>query len=72
MKTLELTFLTGGGKTARLVIDHPKEPVDSSQVKTAMENIIATGVLLDSEGNSYTGIKGARLVDRTVTELSFE
>ncbi|MFS0643398.1 DUF2922 domain-containing protein [Siminovitchia sp. 179-K 8D1 HS] len=72
MKTLELSFLTGGGKTATIVIDQPKEPVDPSQVKTAMENIIGAGVFLDSGGNSYTAMKSARLVDRTVTEISLD
>jgi hypothetical protein len=69
MKTLELSFLTGGGKTARLVIEDPLEPVDPAQVKSAMESIIGADVFVDGEGHAYTGVKGARLVDRTVTEL---
>lgn len=69
MKVLELIFLTGEGKTTRMSIDNPIEPVDLEQVKTAMGVIIASDTFIDQEGNGYEEIKGARLVERTITEF---
>ena len=40
MKTLELIFLTSEGKTVRLSLDAPKEPIDSEEVKDAMQSIV--------------------------------
>ncbi|MBS4176942.1 DUF2922 domain-containing protein [Lederbergia citrea] len=67
MKSLELIFLTGEGKTTRIAIDNPTEPVDAEQVKTAMEDIIASAAFLDSDGNPYVTSKGARLLERNIT-----
>lgn len=72
MKTLELHFITSGGKTARLAIEHPQEPVNPEEVKNAMQSIIDAGVFIDNEGNTYEEIKTARLIDRTVTEYSLD
>ncbi|WP_144463205.1 DUF2922 domain-containing protein [Siminovitchia fortis] len=70
MKTLELHFVTSGGKTARISVEQPQEPVNPEEVKDAMQSIIDAGVFIDSEGNTYEEIKAARLVERTVTEYS--
>ncbi|RWR11670.1 DUF2922 domain-containing protein [Siminovitchia fortis] len=70
MKTLELHFVTSAGKTARLTVEQPQEPVNPEEVKEAMQSIIDAGVFIDSEGNTYEEIKAARLVERTVTEYS--
>jgi hypothetical protein len=67
MKILELSFLTEEGKTARISIDNPEEPVDTEQVKLAMEEIIEAGVFIDSEGNPYAAAKEAKLIERNVT-----
>ncbi|WP_338452562.1 DUF2922 domain-containing protein [Niallia oryzisoli] len=40
VKTLELHFTTGLGKTSKLTIDYPKEPVDNAAVKQVMDLII--------------------------------
>ncbi|MFD1705285.1 DUF2922 domain-containing protein [Siminovitchia sediminis] len=72
MKTLELHFLTSEGKTARLAIEDPQEPVNPVEVKNAMQSIIDAGVFMDSEGHPYEEIKTARLVERTVTEYTLE
>lgn len=69
MKTLELIFETTEGKTARISIDNPQDPLEGEQVKTAMENMISSNVFSDSNGNLYASYKGARLIERNVTEL---
>jgi hypothetical protein len=66
-KTLELEFTTEFGKSTRLSIDNPKEPIDGSVVKAAMEEMIASGVFTSTNGN-FASVKGARVIDRNVTE----
>ncbi|GIN21339.1 DUF2922 domain-containing protein [Siminovitchia fordii] len=72
MKTLELHFIASGGKTSRLTIEQPQEPVNPEDVKNAMQSMIDSGVFMDSEGNTYEEIKGARLIERSVTEFSLD
>ncbi|MCR2821737.1 DUF2922 domain-containing protein [Lederbergia panacisoli] len=72
MKVLELNFLSEEGKTSKLTIDQPHEPVDPAQVKAAMEDIIASNVFLDSDGNPYFEAKSARLVERNVEEIDID
>lgn len=72
MKILELSFLTTGGKTARLTIDYPKEPIDVEKVNRAMDTIISTGVFFDNDGHTYEEKKGARLIERSITEFPIE
>lgn len=66
-KTLELQFATEMGGTARIVVDNPKEPIDVPVVKQSMENIIAANVFYATTGNLIS-VKGARLIDRKVTD----
>ncbi|MFJ5621553.1 DUF2922 domain-containing protein [Peribacillus loiseleuriae] len=66
-KTLELLFLTEGGKSATLSITDPIEPVDVEKVKTAMDEIIASNVFTTASG-SFVNTKGARIVKRHVDE----
>jgi hypothetical protein len=70
-KTLELQFATQFGKVAKLNLDDPTEPVDPAAVKTVMETIIADNVFQSSSG-ALVGIKGARVVERNVTEYEIE
>jgi Protein of unknown function (DUF2922) len=70
-KTLELQFATQFGKVAKLNLDAPIEPVDPAAVKTVMETIIADNVFQSSSG-ALVGIKGARVVERNVTEYEIE
>ncbi|MBS4219616.1 DUF2922 domain-containing protein [Bacillus sp. FJAT-49711] len=72
MKVLELNFLSEEGKTSKLTIDQPIEPVDPAQVKAAMESIIASNVFLDSDGNPFFKVKSARLVERNVEEIDID
>ncbi|MCP3740760.1 DUF2922 domain-containing protein [Rossellomorea sp. BNER] len=66
-KTLELQFTTQLGKSANVSVDDPIEPIDTAQVKLAMDNLIAENVIQSSSG-ALVAIKGARVVERNVTE----
>ena len=66
-KTLELQFATESGKSARLSLDNPKEPIDQAVVKQSMEQIIASGVFYSANGNLST-VQGARVIERNVTD----
>ena len=66
-KTLELQFATEFGKTARLTVDNPKEPVDEAVVKQSMADIIASGIITTASGNLVSS-QGARIVDRNITD----
>jgi len=66
-KTLELEFVTELGKAARVSVENPKEPIEEAVVKQAMEEIISSGVFTSASGN-FASVKGARVIDRNVTE----
>ena len=66
-KTLELQFATESGKTTRLTLDNPKEPIDQAVVKQSMEQIIASGVFYSANGNIVSA-QGARVIERNVTD----
>lgn len=66
-KTLELQFGTEFGKSARLAVDNPKEPIDEAVVKQSMEQIIASDVFTTANGK-FVSAQGARVVDRNITE----
>lgn len=67
-KTLQLQFTTELGKTASLSIENPKEPVDPSAVKQSMTALVQSNVFNSTSG-SFTGIKGANIIDRSVTPI---
>ena len=66
-KALELQFITQLGKTARISIDAPVEPVDTVQVKQVMDTLIATNVFQSNSG-ALVAAEGARVIERNVTE----
>ncbi|MGZ4161635.1 MAG: DUF2922 domain-containing protein [Neobacillus sp.] len=66
-KTLELQFATEFGKTARLTVDNPKEPVNEAVVKQSMADIIASGIITTASGNLVSA-QGARIVERNITD----
>jgi hypothetical protein len=68
-KVLELQFVTEFGKSAQLAVDYPKEPVIEADVTATMNVLIANNVFQSSSG-ALTTVKGARLVERTVQELT--
>lgn len=66
-KTLELEFVTELGKSARISIDNPKEPIEEAVVKQSMEAMVASGIFTSTNGN-YVAVKGARVIERNVTD----
>lgn len=66
-KTLEMTFETELGKEIKLSVDSPKEPIDPAAVKAVMEQIIAVNAF-DGNGGDLVSAKGARLIERNVTD----
>jgi hypothetical protein len=66
-KTLELQFVTEMGGTARISVDNPKEPIELATVKDSMNKIIAAGIFFSPTGN-LVSVKGARVVERNVTD----
>jgi hypothetical protein len=66
-KSLELQFVTETGKQARISIVNPKEPVDEAAVKQAMDVIVASGIF-NTAGGNLAQSKGARIIDRSVTD----
>lgn len=66
-KTLELTFETSNGKSSKISLESPIEPVNSEQVLTVMQSIIAANALTSTNGE-LVAVKGIRLVERNVTD----
>jgi len=67
-KTLEMTFTNEDGKTAKVSIENPIEPVDSVAVAEAMDQIIASNVFFTT-GGDLVQKRGARVVERNVEEV---
>lgn len=65
-KSLELLFLTETGRTAKVLVESPKEPVDVLLVKQSMDQIIAANAFHTAYGNLFS-VQGARVVERNVT-----
>lgn len=68
MKKLELIFENEEGKTVTYSLDSPIDPADVVAVEAAMDEIITQNVFSTSGGN-IVAKKGARFVERTVTEI---
>lgn len=66
-KTLEMQFTTEFGKTARISVDNPKEPIDEAVVKLSMEQIIASDIFTSGNGR-FVAPKGAKVIERNVTD----
>ncbi|MCA0150499.1 MULTISPECIES: DUF2922 domain-containing protein [Rossellomorea] len=66
-KVLELEFKTETGKSAKLSINDPVDPIDTVAVKAAMDNLIATNVFASATG-AFVSVEGARVVERNVTD----
>ncbi|SIT81154.1 DUF2922 domain-containing protein [Edaphobacillus lindanitolerans] len=67
-KTLELGFLTAGGKKVNLTVDEPKEGLTAAEVRERMEAVIASGVF-GAEGHPLAEVSTARIIAREVTDL---
>ncbi|WP_299093752.1 DUF2922 domain-containing protein [uncultured Metabacillus sp.] len=67
-KTLELQFLNTAGKTVKISIDSPVEPIDQTALNAAMDQILAANILISTDGD-FVAKKGARIIDRNVTDI---
>jgi hypothetical protein len=67
-KTLEMSFSNYEGKTAKVSIENPIDPVDPVAVAAAMDTIIAANIFITS-GGDLVEKRGARIVERTVTDV---
>ncbi|APH03522.1 DUF2922 domain-containing protein [Bacillus weihaiensis] len=67
-KTLELLFLNAEGKTAKINIESPIEPVDQAALVAAMDTIITNNVFTTT-GGDFVAKKSARIVERNVTDI---
>ncbi|MBM7661749.1 hypothetical protein JOC85_002552 [Bacillus mesophilus] len=67
-KTLQLQFLNQENKTVTIAIDNPIEPVDPVALDAAMTSILSANVFV-SAGGDLVSKKGARIVERNVTEV---
>lgn len=65
---LELFFNTELGSKLKISIYDPKSDILPSEVETAMDNIINTGIL-SGKGGLATSALSAQIVTRTVNEL---
>ncbi len=64
-KQIELLFENEEGKTVRISLD---EPVDTAALETAMDQILAKNAFVSS-GGDMVAKKGARIVERNVTDI---
>lgn len=69
MKTLQLQFVTAANKTAVIGVSEPKPSLTNEEVQQAMTALLATNVFADLDG-PYAGIKGAQIIERTVTPFT--
>ncbi|MDM5340724.1 DUF2922 domain-containing protein [Fictibacillus enclensis] len=67
-KTLELQFINEQDKTVTISLDSPAEPVDPAAVKAAMDAVIAQNIFV-STGGDFVKKKGARLTDRSTSDI---
>ncbi|MBZ5752390.1 DUF2922 domain-containing protein [Metabacillus rhizolycopersici] len=67
-KTLELLFLNTEGKTVKVNVDSPIDPIDQQALSTAMDQLLASNIFM-TNGGEFVSKKGARIVDRNVTEI---
>ncbi|WP_411955314.1 DUF2922 domain-containing protein [Alkalibacillus sp. S2W] len=70
-KRLELKFRNEEGRMATVSIDNPKDPVDPTEVKQAMDTIIAEGIMT-SGGSTITAIEYAQVVERQVNQVPLD
>ena len=67
-KTLELVFQTTEGKTARITLADPVEPLDPAVVQQVMDLIIAKNIFQFSSGELVAAMD-ARVVEKIVTDV---
>ena len=68
-KTLIMYFIDGAGNKSSISIEDPKSDLIPEEVQSAMESLIADGVLLGTKGTSLVEVHSAHIVTRTVNPL---
>ncbi|PFE00012.1 DUF2922 domain-containing protein [Bacillus cereus] len=68
MTVLELIFLKEDGKTVVFSIDNPITPVNEQNINQVMDTLLSSTIFLSLGEN--TRKKGARLVEKTVSEVT--
>lgn len=68
-RKIQLVFKTENDKNFTLYIDEPKEPYNETEIKEAMEAIIANNII-ETKNGQLVSIKGAYFVTRTVEEIT--
>lgn len=71
MKKLELQFLTEEGKTATFSVDEPMEPANPETIAAVMDEVLEQDVF-ESKTGKIVAKKGARIVERIVTEIDID
>lgn len=71
MKRLELLFENEEGRTVTFSLDEPVDPVDPEAVSAAMDEVLAQNVF-ESNGGELVKKKGARIVERYVTDIEID
>ncbi|MTT32361.1 DUF2922 family protein [Terrilactibacillus sp. BCM23-1] len=69
MKTLQLQFENTTGGTVSLTLDNPVEPVNPAAIQAAQAAIISQNVFT-STGGDYVKVKGAKIIERNVTDIA--
>lgn len=67
-QVLELQFLASNGKPFTITVDAPKAGLTVGQVYNAMQTIVQQNIF-QKEGFDITGIQGARIVERNVSNF---
>jgi hypothetical protein len=68
-KTIELKFLNQENKIVTISLDEPVEPFDQVAIDAAMDTILTENTFMSS-GGELVSKKGARIVERNVTDIS--
>lgn len=71
MKKLELRFVNELGRTVTYSLEEPIEPIDSTLVREAMDEIIAQNAFT-STGGDLVAKHSARIVENKVEEIDIE
>jgi hypothetical protein len=69
MKTLQMVFKNENGKNVTINVADAKDSLTSTEVKAAMQNIIAKNVFV-STGGKLVSAESAQLVDKQTAELT--
>ncbi|MCK0471490.1 DUF2922 domain-containing protein [Halalkalibacter sp. APA_J-10(15)] len=67
-KRLELQFENEEGRLVTISVDDPIEPLDGELVAQSMNQVLAEDAI-ESSGGNLVAIRGARIVERNVTEI---